>query len=145
MLPLCEDVLDHGSEVGNKVQEHTVDFAIGCVQQGTVEQCFDVSAPEIVEEIVDVVQITPQEHFRQCTLEQVAFSLVRSPRLCGCAPQELLLSSVALDRSQASAVSLDQRIAEHERRIQEDRLPEQVAEQIQDAPAKTRKKRQTQK
>ena len=61
--------------------------------------------------------------------------------------QELLLSSVAaLSQVQATAASQDQRIVEHERRFQEqnvedakvfsqDRLPEQVVEQILDAPA----------
>ena len=43
--------------------------------------------------------------------------------------QTLLLSSVvALGRVQASASSLDQRIAEHERLTQEIRLPERVAD-----------------
>ena len=48
----------------------------------------------------------------------------RSPKFCGCAP---LNTSTWISR-----------IAEHERRIQDDRLLEQVAEQIQDAPAKKR-------
>ena len=39
-----------------------------------------------------------------------------------------------------TGINLDQRIAEHERRIQEDRLPEQVAQQAEDAPANKRKK-----
>ena len=33
-------------EVVNQVQEHTMDFAVGCVQQRTVEQCVDVPAPQ---------------------------------------------------------------------------------------------------
>ena len=70
MLPLCEDVLDHGSEVGNQVQEHTVNFAIGCVSQGTVEQCVDVLAPESVEEIVNELQDFPQERIFERILER---------------------------------------------------------------------------
>ena len=55
--------------------------------------------------------------------------------------QKLLLSSVAaMGRIQATASSLDQRIAEHERLTQENRLPEQIADQIQDAPTKKRRK-----
>ena len=50
-----------------------------------------------------------------------------------------------MGRVQATASSLDQRIAEHKRLTQQARPPEQVADQIQDAPAKKRKKRQTQK
>ena len=109
------------------------------VQRHTVEQIVHVPTPQI------------QEHFRQCTVEQVADSLVPQIveeisedmrlRTTEQNAQELLLGSVAaLDRLQASAISLDHRIAEHERRIQEDRLPEQVVEQIQDAPAEKRKK-----
>ena len=50
-----------------------------------------------------------------------------------------------LDRLQASAINLDQRIAEHEHgcRLQEDRQLGQVAEQIQDAPATKRRKADT--
>ena len=108
----------------------------------------DLPDPPTVNEIVG---ITPQVRFRPCSVEQVAdspvpqiveeISEVMVLRTADQIAQELFLGSVAaLDRSQASAISLDQRIAEHERRIQEDRLPEQVAEQIQDAPAQKRKK-----
>ena len=84
-----------------------------------MEQVADSPVPQIVEEISELMRLRAAEQFAQ----------------------ELLLGSVAaLDRLQTSAVNLDQRFAEHERRVQEDRLPEQVAEQIQDAPAKKRKK-----
>ena len=74
------------------------------------EQIVNIPDPPIVEEIVDVVQIYSQEHFRQCTVEQVADSLVSQIveemsevtrlRTTEQIAQELLLGSVAaLDRS----------------------------------------------
>ena len=117
----------------------SIPSSIERVQQHTVEQIVHVPRPQT------------QEHFRQCTVEQVAdspvlqiveeVSEVMRLRTTEQIAQELLLGSVAaLDWLQGSAITLDQRIAEHQLRIQEDRLPEQVAEQIQDAPAKEQKK-----
>ena len=85
------------------------------------EQSVDLPDPPIVEEIVDVVQITPQERFRQGTVEQVFVAPVpqiveetservrlRTVEQIAHVPvpqiQELLLDSIAtLDRLQTSA------------------------------------------
>ena len=101
------------------------------IQEQTEEQIVDVPAPPIVDDTAEVVQIVPVSPMLQ-TMEESS-EVLRE--------QKFLLSSVAaLGRVQASASSLDQRIAEYERLTQEIRLPEQVADQIQDAPAKKRSK-----
>ena len=98
------------------------------------EQIVDVPAPPIVEDTVEVMQIIPDSPVPQ-TVEENSEVM----RL-----QELLLSSVASpSRVPATASSLDQRVIEHERRIQEQnvedanviRLPERVVEHTLDAPA----------
>ena len=98
------------------------------------EQIVDVPAPAIVEDTVEVMQIIPDSPVPQ-TVEENSEVM----RL-----QELLLSSVASpSRVPATASSLDQRVIEHERRIQEQnvedanviRLPERVVEHTLDAPA----------
>ena len=118
------------------VQEIPDTQVIERIQEQTEEQIVDVPAPPIVDDIVEVVQIIPHSLMPQ-TMEESSevFRL-----------QKLLLSSVAaMGRMQATASSLDQCIAEHERLTQQILPPEQVADQIQDVPAKKRKKRQTQK
>ena len=94
------------------------------------EQIVDVPAPAIVEDTVEVMQIIPDFPVPQ-TVEESSEVM----RL-----QELLLSSVASrSRVPATASSLDQRVIEHERGIQEqnvedanvitqERLPERVVE-----------------
>ena len=98
------------------------------------EQIVDVPAPAIVEDTVEVMQIIPDSPVPQ-TVEENSEVM----RL-----QELLLSSVASpSRVPATASSLDQRVIEHERRIQEQnvedanviRLSERVVEHTLDAPA----------
>ena len=101
------------------------------------EQIVDVPAPPIVEDTVEVMQIIPDSPVPQ-TVEENSEVM----RL-----QELLLSSVASpSRVPATASSLDQRVIEHERRIQkqnvedanvitQERLPERVVEHTLDAPA----------
>ena len=101
-----------------------------------MEQIVGVPVPPIVEDTVEVMQSIPDSPVPQ-TVEESS-EVVRL--------QELLLNSAALSRVQAAAFSLDQRIIEHERRIQEqnvadatviiqERLPEQVIAHTLDAPA----------
>ena len=119
------------------------------------EHMVDVPVPPTVEDTVEVMQIIPDS-----PVPQTAEESSEVMRL-----QEWLLSSVAaLSRVQATASSLNQRVIEHERRIQEqnvedakvipqERLPEQVIDHTLGAPAsppaspsaRKRKKGQTQK
>ena len=101
------------------------------IQEQTEEQIVHVSAPPIVDNPAEAAPIIPGSPLPQ-TMEESSDIL----RL-----QKLLLSSVAaMGRIQATAPSLDQRITEHERSAQENRLLEQIADQIQDAPTKKRRK-----
>ena len=83
------------------------------IQEQTEEQIVHVSVPPIVDDTVEVVPIVPGFPMPQ-TMEESSDIL----------PLQNLLKSfiVALGKVQSSGSSLDQRIAEHERLMQENRL-----------------------
>ena len=95
-----------------------------------MSRSFTFSAPPLVDGTAEAVPIIPGSRMPQTMGREL-----RHLRL-----QKMLLSSVAsMGRIQASASSLDQRVAEHDRLIHENRLPEQIADQIQVAPTKKRR------
>ena len=129
------NIVEHPA-VQEQVTVHEIPQVLERIQEQTEEQIVHVSAPPIVDDTAEVVPIVPG-----CPLPQTREESSDILRF-----QKLLLNSVAvLGRLQSSASSLDQRITEHERLIHENRVPEQMADQIQHAPKKKAEKGQTQK
>ena len=118
------NIVEHPA-VQEQVTVHEIPQVLERIQEQTEEQIVHVSAPPIVDDTAEVVPIVPGSPLPQTREE--SSDILRF--------QKLLLSSVAaLGRLQSSASSLYQRITEHERLIHENRLPEQMADQIQHAP-----------